>query len=80
MAIKVENLIDKKLLTRYDAKIKDWVSRRGSNNVLFTTKANLPVKGEKDVLYVTERSLFTWDGTKYIEITSSQEPIVWNNF
>lgn len=85
MAISLENLINLPLLTYYDENIKRWILSNATNNIIFTAKNDLPAKGEQNVLYVTEESIFTWDGTKYTIISSansstSGSSAIWGTF
>ena len=86
MSVGLENLIDLSLLTYYDENIKQWILDRiskATQDIIFTTKNELPVEGKKGILYVTEEAIFIWNGAKYIDITSSQSggnTGVWGTF
>lgn len=86
MAIDLENLIDLPLLTYYDENIKKWVANRitkETKDTIFTTKNDLPVEGKKGVLYVTEESIFIWNGVKYVDVgnpASTSNATLWGTF
>lgn len=85
----MEKLIDLSLLQYYDENLKDWAIKKFSGggsttNVQFTTNSNLPVQGELNILYITEDSIQTWDGTQYVKLSSSNGestlPDAWEDF
>lgn len=76
MALKLENLIDLNLLSRYDENIKKYIAgeiAKIGENIIFTTKSELPITGKKNILYVTEDSVLVWTGNKYTDM-SNPEP------
>lgn len=86
MAITLENLIDLDLLTYYDEQVKKWIADRVANatkETVFTTKNSLPVEGQKGILYVTEESIFIWNGIKYVDVgnpESTNNATLWGTF
>lgn len=70
MAVDLTKLIDFNLLQRYDTKLKAWAEKKivESNEIIFTTENSLPATGNMNLLYVTEDSIFLWDGSKYIKV------------
>lgn len=86
MAMNLENLIDLPLLTYYDEQIKKWCANRivkETQETVFTTKNDLPVEGKEGMLYVTEESIFVWNGTRWVEVgnpKATSEATVWGTF
>ena len=70
MAVDLTKLIDFDLLQRYDTKLKSWVEKKiiESNQIIFITENSLPAVGNMNLLYVTEDSIFLWDGSAYIKV------------
>lgn len=71
MAVNLENLIDLPLLTHYDEQLKKWVVNRIGKtleNVVFTTRSELPVEGKVGILYVVETSILKWNGAQYVDV------------
>lgn len=70
MAVDLTKLIDLSLLQRYDTNLKAWVEKRvtESHQIIFTTENSLPATGNMNLVYVTEDSIFLWDGSKYIKV------------
>lgn len=76
MAVELENLIDLALLTHYDEQLKKWVVNRIGktlDNVVFTTRSELPVEGKQGILYVVETSILRWNGVQYIDVGNPPE-------
>lgn len=69
--INFKDLIDFDLLSFYDSKIKDYISK--SKQIIFTSTEEIPDEGKTNILYVTKDSLYLWDeeNNKYIIINSS---------
>lgn len=86
MAISLENLIDLDLLKYYDENLKRWVVNRinkATTDTIFTTKNNLPIEGEKNILYVTEESIFIWNGIRYVDVgnpKATSNSTLWGQF
>lgn len=52
-----------------------------SSMVFVETKEELPTVGEREILYITNSSTFRWNGTEYVDLSSSTEVnIKWGEF
>lgn len=60
-------VIETKILWRYDS---EWVQLTSppKESIVFTKYAELPVKGELEVLYITETDTYYWGGESYIKL------------
>lgn len=55
-----------------------WISLTNSpkESIVFIDYENLPIQGELNTLYTTERSLYRWNGSEYIDLNQ----LYWEEF
>ena len=79
MAIIIDNIIDKDLLSYYDENLKKWVAK--SSSIKFVTNDELSKPGESGILYITKDSIKYWDAEQgnYTDISTGRAG-TWGRF
>ena len=85
MAVALENLIDLKLLSHYDTKLKEWVKDqiKDSGNFEVMQRSELPAVGEENKIYFVEDAILQYtaeNGYQEIGGTGSPQKLEWHDF